>query len=152
LLGLTDPERSSIKTMRSLSALKSAYSAIAERLSAPLESVRFAVTPQHDGSAHIESDGNVFAYVVTERGEEYERKTTINDDDVLYWLVSDLTREMASKFELAHRNPNADSRRMLFQKHMELLGTVDQGWQTRKQTEYETVLEQNPFRDTMDEQ
>ena len=137
--------------MRSLLALKSAYHAIAERLNAPRAHVRFSTTPRHDGSPHIESNGNEFAYVTTERGDEYERRTTSNDDDDLYWLVSDLTREMASQYELSHRNPHADSRRMLFQKHIELLGTVNRDWQTRKQTEYQTVLKQHPFHDKMGE-
>lgn len=114
--------------------------------------MRFSETPQHDGSPHIESNGNAFAYVITERGEEYKRKTTTNEDDILYWLVHDLTWEMASRFELAHRKPNVDSRRLLFQKHLELLGTIDYRWEKRLDAEYETVLEQHPFRDTMDEQ
>jgi hypothetical protein len=138
--------------MRSLSSLKSSYAAIAKRLHAPPEFIRFAETPQHDGSPHIESNGNTFAYVITERGEEYERNTTMNEDDILYWLVRDLTREMASRFELAHRKPNVDSRRLSFQKHLELLGTIDQRWETRLHAEYETILTQHPFRDTMDEQ
>jgi len=28
----------------------------------------------------------------------------MSDDDILYWLVSDMTREMASEFELSHRS------------------------------------------------
>jgi len=138
--------------MRSLSALKSTYTSTANRLHAPPECVRFAETPQHDGSPHIESNGNSFAYVITERGEEYERKTTTNEDDILYWLVRDLTREMASRFELVHRKPNVDSRRLLFQKHLELLGKIDDRWQTRLHAEYEIILEKHPYRDTMDEQ
>lgn len=151
-LALGQCGRSSIQTMQTLSALKSSYLEIAQRLHAPIEYVRFAESPQHDGSPHIESNGNGFAYVITERGEEYERKTTTYEDDILYWLVRDLTREMASRFELEHRQANADSRRMFFQKHIELIGTIDRGWENRLKTEYDTVLEQHPFRDTMDEQ
>lgn len=137
--------------MRSLSALKSSYYAVAKRLDAPSEFIRFAETPQHDGSPHIESDGTAFAYVITERGEEYERNTTTHEDDILYWLARDLTRAMATQFESAHRKPNVDSRRMFFQKHLELLGTIDHGWQNRLQAEYEIVLEKHPFRDTIDD-
>ncbi len=138
--------------MGSLSELKSSYFAIAERLNAPLEFIRFAETPQHDGSPHIETDGTHFAYVTTERGGEYERKLTANKDEILYWLVCDLTWEMANRFELAHRKPDQDSRRMLFEKHLELLGTVHPEWQNRLQSEYQAILAQYPFRDTLDGQ
>ena len=40
---------------------------------------------------------------------------------------------------------------MFFQKHLELLGTIDHGWQNRLQAEYEIVLEKHPFRDTIDD-
>lgn len=138
--------------MRSISTLKAAYYDIARRLNAPRRYVRFATTPQHDGSPHIESNGNEFAYVITERGEEYERRQTTNGDDILYWLVRDLTRDMASEYELSHRISTADSRRMFFKKHVELLGIINRDWQARKESEYEAVLEQHPFHDKMGEQ
>jgi len=144
--------RSPTEAMRSISTLKSAYYDIAKRLNAPRRCVRFATTPQHDGSPHIESNATEFAYVITERGEEYERRQTINDDDILYWLVGDLTRDMASEYELSHRIPTADSRRILFQKHVELLGIINRDWQARKESEYRAVLEQQPFQDKMGEQ
>ena len=135
--------------MRSLAAIKSEFYSIADRLNAPRAFVRFAIKPRHDGSTHIEMSGNTYAYVITERGEEFERRTTMNDDDILYWIVSDMTREMASEYELSHRMPNADSRRILFQKHVELLGSVRHEWQARKQAEYATVLERHPFDEAM---
>ena len=138
--------------MSTLSALKSTYASIAKQLNAPREHIRFAETPQHNGSPHVEFDGNNFAYVITERGEEYERKSTSNENEILYWLVKDLTRAMASHFELAHRDPTTDSRRLFFQKHLDLIRTIDHNWHTRLQAEYEIVLEQHRFRDTMDEQ
>ncbi|REK20609.1 MAG: hypothetical protein DWQ41_24710 [Planctomycetota bacterium] len=133
--------------MRSISTLKSAYYEIAKRLNAPHRYVRFATTPQHDGSPHIESNGDELAYVITERGVEHERRQTKDDDDILYWLVCELTHKMASEYELSHRIPAADSRRVLFQKHTELLGSINRDWQARKESEYETVLEQHPFCD-----
>ena len=73
----------------------------------------------------------------------------MSDDDILYWLVSNMTRDMASEYELSHRMPNADSRRMLFQKHIELLGSVRHEWQARRQAEYATVLKLHSFNDAM---
>ncbi len=146
----SQPESISQSTMRSLLDLKSTYLAIAKQLNAPPELIRFDETPQHDGSPHIESDGIQFAYVTTERGDEYERKYTTNEDDILYWLVCELTGKMASRFELTHRILNQDSRRMLFEKHIELLGRVHPEWRNRLQSEYQAILAQHPFQDTVD--
>jgi hypothetical protein len=73
---LGECQRSPTKTMRSVSTLKSVYYDIAKRLNAPRRHVRFATTPQHDGSPHIESNLDEFAYVITERGIEHAREIT----------------------------------------------------------------------------
>ena len=137
--------------MRSLAAIRSEYYAITEGLNAPRTHVLFATTPQHDGSPHVELTGDGYAYVITERGGELERRVTTKDDDILYWLVCDVTREMASQHELRHRNSREDSRRLLFRKHLDLLAAVSRRWQARKQAEYEAVLALHPFRDEMGE-
>jgi len=47
-------------------------------------------TPQHNGTPHIEVVGGKYHYVVTERGRELERRVAESEDEILYWLVSDL--------------------------------------------------------------
>jgi hypothetical protein len=136
-----------VSPMTSMSAIKSCYYSIARQLRAPTVHVHFATRPQHDGSPHVERAGDGFRYIVTERGQELERRTTGDPDELLYWLVSDLTWAMASDHELAHRAPNQDFRRLLFQKHLELLAEVNSGWSQRKQVEYERVLVAHPFCD-----
>jgi hypothetical protein len=133
--------------MKSMSAIKSRYYSAARQLKAPAAHVRFATTPQHDGSPHVERAGDGFRYVVTERGQELDRRTTGDPDELLYWLVSDLTWAIASDYELAHRAPDRDSRRLLFQKHLELLAKVNSEWSRRKRAEYDRVLAEHPFRD-----
>jgi hypothetical protein len=133
--------------MKSMSAIKSRYHSIARQLGAPTAHVHFATTPQHDGSPHVERAGDGFRYLVTERGQELERRTTSDPDELLYWLVSDLTWAMASDYELAHRDTNRDFRRLLFTKHLELLAEVNSGWSQRKQVEYDRVLVEHPFCD-----
>jgi hypothetical protein len=84
---------------------------------------------------------------VTERGQELNRRITSDPDELLYWLVSDLTWAMASDYELAHRVTNQDFRRLLFKKHLELLAAINNGWSQRKQVEYDRVLVEHPFCD-----
>ena len=85
--------------------------------------------------------------MVTERGSEYERRETSDPDDVLYWLVSDTTREAAQRFELAQRVPGMDCRRLLFAKHVELLEGIRVAWGNRKREEYERILKDCPYND-----
>src|SRR5262245_37955035 len=70
----------------------------------------FRTTPSHDGSVHVEREGPIYCYVLTERGTEHERRRTRDGEEVLFWLMSDVTFDMAVKFELAHRHPKEDFR------------------------------------------
>jgi len=100
---------------------------------------RFATAPTHDGGPHVEHHGDVYAYVVTERGNEYERRETRDPGELLYWLVSDTTGQAAQQFERVHRAAGRDSRRLWFAKHVELLENIRADWGSRKREEYERV-------------
>ena len=107
----------------------------------------FRTSPAHDGSPHVEKVGNEWRYIVTERGMELQRRTTVDADEVLYWLVKDVTFELASRYELEHRSPSLDFRRLLFAKEEELLGEISPEWAQRYAAEMQTVLQQHPFVD-----
>jgi hypothetical protein len=133
--------------MLSLGAIRSRYYAAAKRLNAPKEMVRFATQPTTDGGPHVERVGDAYVYAVWERGTELERRVTQDPDELLYWLVSALTFEMACQYELSHRVPGKDSRRPLFEKQLELLRLVNQAWSERKQIEFNAILREHPFSD-----
>jgi hypothetical protein len=61
--------------------------------------------------------------------------------------MKDITRSMASEYELANRVPHADFRRLLFAKDLELLGSLKPEWRERKREYYDAVLAQYPFND-----
>ena len=134
--------------MRSISAIKSRYYAIARLLGAPAKHITFATQPRHDGGPHVERDGDAYYYVVSERGHELERRVTGDPEELLYWLVSDLASAMASEYELAHRRVGEDSRRQLFDKHVELLALANGSWSQRKRAEYDELLRSYPFSDS----
>jgi len=75
---------------------------------------RFSTIPQHDGSPHIEMEGDDYCFVVTERGQEYERIRSTDPDEILYLLVEGVTSIVATKFELENRVENQDGRRIWF--------------------------------------
>jgi hypothetical protein len=78
---------------------------------------------------------------------ELERRSAATEDELLYWLMDDVTTSIALEFELKNRIPGQDSRRQLFAKNLELLGKLSPEWARRKESEYAQVLSRSPFRD-----
>ena len=107
--------------------------------------------PTQDGGPHAEYARGTYFYIVTECGNEYERRQTNDDSELLSWFVRDLTRELAQEWELKNRIRGQDTRRLWFQKHIELLGQIDLMWAEKQQIEYDSVLDSNPFDDACDD-
>ena len=128
----------------SVNRLRSQYSALCAKLGVP-GSLRTAA--QHDGSAHVEVTTDSYQYVVTERGTEFERRRTTDADELLFWLMCDVTFSLASEYELRHRVSGRDFRRLLFQRQIDLLGQLNADWSERKRREIERVLAAHPYDD-----
>jgi hypothetical protein len=131
----------------SLETIRRRFHRLTQELDAHPAYKRFSTVPTNDGGPHAELNAGVLAYVVTERGKELERRETDNPDELLYWLVSDVAGDAARRYELNHRKSGVDSRRLWFEKHVELLSALNPAWGHRKQTEYDEVLKRNPYRD-----
>jgi len=95
----------------------------------------------------VEFNNGQYHYIVTERGFELHKKTTTDPNELLRWLVIDLTRAEAQDYELRHRNNNEDSRRQLFAKHIELLRSIDLAWAEKQKKYYNEILAKYPFND-----
>ncbi len=104
-------------------------------------------TPQHNGSPHAEVVDGRYHYVVTERGRELERRIAENEDEMLYWLVSDLVFGLATKYELEHRVPDKDFRRLLFAREIELMEKVNPEWAERTRQKIRNILAKHPYND-----
>ena len=130
-----------------LELIRSEFDALVQQFDVHAMYKQFATSPTNDGSPHVEHYGRTYAYVVTERGEEVERRETNDRDQLLYWLVSDTTREAAQRYELTHRAARRDFRRLLFEKHVELLKGIRAVWGARKRQEYDDVLAKHPYID-----
>ncbi len=101
-----------------------------------------------DGTPCVQVDKAGFMYyVISERGNEYERKLTDNPDDLFYWIFEHITFDMASDYELNNRIADKDSRRIMFSKQEELLGQLNETWKGRIQAEHRNILESYPFDD-----
>lgn len=133
--------------MITIENLQTRYFDMAGLLEAPPKYVKFHQAVQHDGSPHVEIHSDEMAYIHTEKGLQREKKITSDPDELLYWLMSDLTFQMAVDYESENRRPGEDARRKVFKKNLELLGRLNPGWAKRKEDEYSTVLAENPFQD-----
>ncbi len=95
-------------------------------------------TSRHGVHAEIEMHGEdslQMSWVVRERGEERERHTTLDLDELLYWVFRAVTSSMASQWEVAHRVEGQDFRKLMFTKEFELLGTLNPSWAERRRAE-----------------
>jgi hypothetical protein len=107
----------------------------------------FHGVPQAFGAPHVEIVGDKYHYVVCERGNEYERKSTTDEDELLYWLISDDVSEMAGDFELKHRVKGKDFRRVRFAKEIALMGRISSEWAERKTDDIQKILADHPYND-----
>lgn len=98
---------------------------------------------------HIEVDTCGYHFVVVERGQEFERITTDELDELLYRIFDGVTFSMASDFELTHRyrEGNRDCRRVLFSKQVELLHHLSPSWAEREAEDHRRILRRHPFVD-----
>jgi hypothetical protein len=99
------------------------------------------------GYSHVEIDLRGYHLVTVEHGEELERFTTNDLDDLLYHIFADVTRDLADSYELTHRIERQDNRRILFWKQVELLSRLSAGWAQRQANEQEQILRESPFDD-----
>jgi hypothetical protein len=96
---------------------------------------------------HIEVDSRGFHYVVVERGQEVERFTTDNLDELLYRVFKNVAWALASVYELNHRIDGQDCRRQLLGKQIELLGQLSPAWAELQSEEHALILQEHPFDD-----
>jgi len=132
--------------MLSLGQLRTRINRLARKIEAPRQHLPTYGHSQDFGRPHIESD-QAYHFVVVERGQEWERRTTRDLDELLYWVFSSVTFGMASEFELRNRIPNADFRRALFRKQLDLLGNLDEKWRAQAKAELVLTLSNHPFSD-----
>jgi hypothetical protein len=104
-------------------------------------------SPTNDGTPHVEQTGDKFAYVVTERGEETIRRETRDAQELLSWLVRDCTKQIAVDWERENRKKGIDPRRAVFEKHVEILSSINPDWAGLQKNEYERITSQYPFDD-----
>jgi hypothetical protein len=129
-----------------LAALQTVIEALADMIGAPRGSLPSYGTSDQTGRPHIEIS-QVYHYVVAERGSERSREVTAELDLLLYWVFQDVTSQMAGEYELEHRRAAEDSRRLRFEKQLELLAQLSSDWAARQRADQAAILVLHQFQD-----
>lgn len=134
-------------TYSSLPTIRKKVKKLAKIVNAPLELTKVSGSPDWMGGMYVEVDSSGYHYINYERGMEYERCTTKDFQELLYWILKDITYDIASNYELLNREPNVDLRRLLFRKWIELIGTIDAEFQKRLDEDITKILKDAPYVD-----
>lgn len=128
--------------------LQAEYNSIAQRVS-PWDSGTYGILTERrdDGSSHVEFADGEYHYITTERGLDLSHQVTSSRDEMLYWLVYDLTFWLSVQFELKNRVDGQDCRRIMFAHWQKLMDRA--GWQMaeRLKNDIARILSENPFID-----
>lgn len=95
----------------------------------------------------VREEGGEYLLCYSERGRIDIRCRTSSLDELLYHFFESVTASMAFAYELKHRIPGQDSRRLAFEQQIELLGRIFPEWATRREQEHAEILRQFPFHD-----
>ena len=131
----------------SISTIRKKIRQYSKQINSPKRLITVRSTPTQFGDPHIEIDERGYHYVNWERGIEHERRTTEELDELLYWLMADITHNMASDYELNHRVPKQDFRRLLFETQLNLLKKINADFHNRMEEEINEILINNPYQD-----
>ena len=129
----------------SISTIRKMVREYGKKIGVPKQLLTVQTTTDGFGTPHIEIDDQGYHYVVSERGTEHKRKTTSDFHTLLYWIFKDIVFEMASDFELNHRKPEEDFRRILFNKDLELFEKLDRQWYMWEKEDIDNILKENPY-------
>ncbi|HEY0167345.1 MAG TPA: Imm63 family immunity protein [Jatrophihabitans sp.] len=78
----------------------------------------------------IGDDGQLH-WIVKERGQLFEHRTTRDPDELLYWSFETTTSSLARYWEARHRDESQDFRVGLWAKQAELLHRLNPAWARR---------------------
>jgi hypothetical protein len=99
------------------------------------------------GYPHIEVDDYFYHYVVVERGQELERISTSDFEELLYHVFWSATHDIAFKYELDNRIEDQDCRRLAFPKQVQLMNSISPILGVRAEENISDILRKNPYDD-----
>ena len=138
-----------MKPLIGLSAIRARVNKLAALIDAEPDRLPSYGATRDFGFPHIEVDTQ-YHRVVIERGQEIDRKSTSDLDELLFWVFRGVTFGMSSEFEMHHRRVGEDSRRQLFAKQIELMAILSLEWSNRLRDQIRLTMRSFPFNDSID--
>ena len=113
-----------------------------------LEQINFGMGPNnYPGEKFVYTQDGKYHYIsIGDRGEE-THKEFISEDDVLYALLNSFIFRMALNYEMEHREPGKDFRRIYFAKQIELYSKFGKEFEERKIAQINEILRKAPYHD-----
>ena len=133
--------------MKSLPEIKAEVTRLSEVLGASSTDLPSYGQTRDYGHPHIEVEDQLYHYVLVERGQEFERRSTSDFQQLLYWIFAGTTHSLAFAYELENRVEGQDCRRIAFPKQLELLGLIGREMAERRAREIEDILKSAPYDD-----
>ena len=99
------------------------------------------------GYPHVEVAGGLYHYVVVERGQERERRSSGTYDDLLFWIFESVTHNLAFAYELRHRVEDQDCRRIAFPMQIALMSRLSSEMGGRVEAKIADILSRAPYDD-----
>jgi Immunity protein 63 len=135
------------RAMMTLNEIKAQVDLLASRVGASGYILPTYGRTEDGARPHVEVDPRGYHYVVVERGQELERLTTNDLDELLYTIFKSITFSLATDYELKRRMEDQDCRRILFQRQVELLSVLSPQWGERELRNHKQTLQQHPYDD-----
>lgn len=130
--------------LKTMDAVRGRVEQLAGSISAPADHLPTYGKSSDSARPHIEIDDR-YHWIVVERGEELERRSTLILHQLLYWVFASVTFSMACDYELTHRRRGEDVRRIIFRRQLELLRSLDPSWAKLRAAELAVTLAAHPF-------
>jgi len=87
-----------------------------------------------------------YHYVSMERGNEIKHYTSNDSFEILYYIFKDITFRLAQDYELHHRLSGEDSRKIIFNKQLELLEKIHKKYRELRELEIDKILDKYPYK------
>jgi len=123
---------------------------LAKQIDAPTSLLPLVDNDGMGDGQYVEIEGKywqTFRLVVKERGQIVHFEMAADLDELMYHIFKDVTRYMASQWELINRKQNEDSRRQLFAKQDELLTILSSKFSDKFKVDTERILNTAPYKD-----
>ncbi len=131
--------------MQSIEEIRADVLALGEKISTPERLLVLHDKPNSDGTPYLEISNERYSYISSERGYEIFRVETDSLDEILYLIFSRITKRIATDYEISCRVPDQDSRKILFEKQLELLGVLNPEWKKIREREIAEILQRSPY-------